>query len=221
MINLEPDPAPKIDQKSLQSPQRKSRLQLWASVTIPVLTAVLAMVGALAATIVTQREKAVTESKIADALRQREIINQILAESKDTRLELTETQARVDAIQHTMDSATKSGKTPQYGLLSPTDRQSLDQIKADQAQLRTRLSGLETALMTTPDKALAVPMLKQQLDILQDRTHSDLDSIRGEIGRLFTLTQWFIGLMFTIAIGVFGLALSNIRRPKGKSVLEE
>lgn len=71
---------------------------------------------------------------------------------------------------------------------------------------------LENALANTPEKALALPMLKQEVDNLQDRTHSDFEGVRGEIGRLFTLTQWFIGLMFTTALGVFGLALSNIQR---------
>jgi hypothetical protein len=101
-----------------------------------------------------------------------------------------------------------------------TDR-AWNKSKDGQAQLQTRLSGLESALMTTPEKALAVPMLKQQVDTLQDRTHSDLDSVRGEIGRLFTLTQWFIGLMFTIALGVFGLALSSLRRSSEKTAAEK
>ena len=32
--------------------------------------------------------------------------------------------------------------------------------------------------MASPEKAVAVPMLKQELDALQDRTHRDLDAIR-------------------------------------------
>jgi hypothetical protein len=80
---------------------------------------------------------------------------------------------------------------------------------------------LETTLVTTPEKAIAVPMLKQQIDAIQDRSHADLDSVRGEIGRLFTLTQWFIGLMFTIALGVFGLALSNLKKASEKPAEKE
>jgi hypothetical protein len=48
---------------------------------------------------------------------------------------------------------------------------------------------------------------------LQDHTHGDIEAVRGEVSRLFGLTQWFIGLMFTIALGVLGLALNNLRRP--------
>jgi len=45
--------------------------------------------------------------------------------------------------------------------------------------------------------------------------------VRREIGRLFTLTQWFIGPMFTIVLGVFGLALSNLRKAAEKPAEKE
>lgn len=64
-------------------------------------------------------------------------------------------------------------------------------------------------------------MLKQQMDTAQDRFREDIASVRGEIGRLYTLTQWFIGLMFTIALGVFGLALSNLKKASDKSAEKE
>ena len=41
---------------------------------------------------------------------------------------------------------------------------------------------LESALVSTPEKALAVPMLRQQIDTTQDRTRAGLDSVRGELG---------------------------------------
>lgn len=214
------------DSKSGETPQWPSPRTLWrrlwsSSATLGAAAALATMIGTVGATFVSWREKGVADVKVSDAVRQREMTNRIATELDNTRRQLDQLQVAYAAMQRTMESARKSGKTPQYAQLSPTDRQSLDQIKNDQAQLQTRLSGLETALMTTPEKALAVPMLKQQIDILQDRTHSDLDSIRGEIGRLFALTQWFIGLMFTIALGVFGLAISSLKRSKGKAAPDE
>jgi hypothetical protein len=79
---------------------------------------------------------------------------------------------------------------------------------------RIDCKGMSVSLETTPEKALSTVVIKQRLDSLQDRTRGDIDSIHGEIGRLFTLTQWFIGLIFTIALGVSGLAIANFRKPK-------
>src|SRR5579863_4228638 len=116
----------------------------------------------------------------------------------------------------TLDRFTKSGKNVQFTALEPKDRQSIEEIKSAQARLDARLASLESSIMATPEKAIAVPMLRQQVDALQDRTRGDLDSIRGEIGRLFTLTQWFIGLMFTIALGMFGLSF-NLRKASAQA----
>lgn len=81
-----------------------------------------------------------------------------------------------------------------------------------------RLTALEVALNTDPSKSLAVPLLRRDLDGLQDRYRSDLSSLKDEVARIYTLTQWFIGLMFTIALGVFALALGNLRRPEPRAV---
>jgi hypothetical protein len=133
--------------------------------------------------------------------------------------EINELQTMNQAILKSLDQIKHSGKTVTFGTLNPSDRQSIDEIKSAQLKLDTRLSTLETSIMASPEKALAVPMLKQQIDSLQDRTHNDLEGIRGEIGRLFTLTQWFIALMFTIALGMFGLAF-NIRKHTAASSSE-
>jgi hypothetical protein len=126
-------------------------------------------------------------------------------------VELHELRTMNQAILESLNQVKHSGKSTSFSTLDPADRQSIADIKDAEAKLDARLSSLETSIMATPEKAVAVPMLKQQVDALQDRTHSDLDGIRGEIGRLFTLTQWFIGLMFTIALGMFGLSF-NLRK---------
>lgn len=108
----------------------------------------------------------------------------------------------------------QAGKPLSYAELSPADRQQISHTKNDVEQLQSRLDKLEGALEVTPEKALSTIVMKQRLDTLQDRTRGDIDSIHGEIGRLFTLTQWFIGLIFTISLTVFGLALGNLRKPK-------
>jgi hypothetical protein len=140
--------------------------------------------------------------------------------AQDTEAKLKELEASNRAIQEAIESVRHSGKPVKFAVLDPADRQRIDQIGSTQSKLNERLSALESALMTSPEKAVAVPMLKQEVDSLQDRTHSDLDAIRGEIGRLFTLTQWFIGLMFTIALGMFGLSF-NLRKASAPAAGDE
>ncbi len=196
------------------------RRLLRSSSAIGVAAALATMVGTVIATFTTYQGRDVAERQAVESLRARELALHAQIETESARGAVARLQEENAALRKTLERGNKSGQQPRYAELSPIDRQTLTQIKADQEQLRSRFSALETTLVSTPEKAIAVPLLKQQIDTLQDRSHADLDSVRGEIGRLFTLTQWFIGLMFTIALGVFGLALSNLRRANEKPALE-
>ncbi len=190
----------------------KWRTLLFRQGSLVAFTSGLATIIGLFAAIISSRQdryKAYDQALLARqnaeaAIQQRDQIER-------ANLELHELRMMNQAVLESLNQVKHSGKTPSFSTLNPTDRQSIAEIKDAEAKLDVRLSSLETSIMATPEKAVAVPMLKQQVDALQDRTHSDLDGIRGEIGRLFTLTQWFIGLMFTIALGMFGLSF-NLRK---------
>lgn len=68
---------------------------------------------------------------------------------------------------------------------------------------------LDDAIGESPDKSLAVPLLRKDLDNLKDSYHRDLDSTQAEINRVYDQNKWFLGLMFTMALGLIGLAISN------------
>jgi hypothetical protein len=93
------------------------------------------------------------------------------------------------------------------------EEQALDQVIAGQAQLSNRMSALENALANSPEKALTLPLLKQQLMDEQDRIRGDFDEINAEFGRLYTMVQWAIGLIMTV---ILGLTAFVIRRPGEK-----
>jgi chromosome segregation ATPase len=144
----------------------------------------------------------------------------LVSERSEMAKERDEAAKRIAALEKTNDDLSRQlkvlqdGKLPTNVELSHIDRQTINQVKSDDQQLQTRMGKLEEALETTPEKALSTVMLRQRLDTLQDRTRGDIDNIHGEIGRLYTLTQWFIGLIFTIALGMLTLAIGNLRKPK-------
>ncbi len=76
--------------------------------------------------------------------------------------------------------------------------------------LDKRLSGIEAAVVESPDKALAVPMLRKDIENLRASYQSEISAAREEVNRLYDLNKWFIGLMITMAIGILGLALGNV-----------
>ncbi len=81
-------------------------------------------------------------------------------------------------------------------------------------QLEEKLKALETALASSPIKALAVPILRKDLDNAQEVFKSEIVQTRSEINRIYDQNKWFIGLMFTIALSVLGMAISNFMGKK-------
>jgi hypothetical protein len=91
----------------------------------------------------------------------------------------------------------------------PPGQASSAQLSASIKQLRSDVDGLNAAILADPSKALAVPMLRRDMDSLAQRSRDDVLAIRDEIGRVYDLTKWFIGLMLTMALGLIGLAFTN------------
>lgn len=176
------------------------------------------MLGTIVATFFSYRDSQISAVRMREALRESDLATEAARHAESARREVNELRNTIASLRAALDKARQPSNSPQpYAELSPPDRHLLDEVKANQDRLQARLASLENALVATPEKALAVPMLRQQLDTIQERTRADIDSVHSEIGRLFALTQWFIGLMFTIALGVFGLALANLKRSdKGK-----
>jgi len=154
-----------------------------------------------------------------------ELINKIAQRDLEVRNavensqhEIVELKRENDSLKQQLQSASNSrGSKQVYAKLDPSDRDLINKLKADDDQLQTRLSSLESALMNTPEKSLSTFALKQQVDELHEGRHADMEAVHGEMERLFTLTEWCLGLMFTIALGVFGLALTNLM--KGEKVV--
>jgi len=99
-----------------------------------------------------------------------------------------------------------------YAALAPGDREALNGVIEGQKTLDVRLKDLEDALRVDAAKSLAVPLIRKDIDALQDSFRANTVAIQTEMGRLYGLVESFLGLMFTIALGFFGLAITNYFR---------
>jgi hypothetical protein len=85
----------------------------------------------------------------------------------------------------------------------------ISRIGEDLKGVAAKVSALESALNSDPAKSLAVPLLRKDLDNTRDGFKANLDQTKSEIDRIYDQNKWFIGLMFTIALSVLGMATSN------------
>lgn len=104
-------------------------------------------------------------------------------------------EERVDVLSQIPDEAKVASK--------------LSEIERRSQELDIRMESLEVAILQDPSKALAIPLLRKEIDHLQETQEADVQAMREEIARIYDLSKWFVGLMFTMALSVAGLAINS------------
>lgn len=79
-----------------------------------------------------------------------------------------------------------------------------------------RLASLEEAIMDRPDKALALPLLRKEIDDLSRRETEARTATRVEIDRLYEQQKWILGGIGTVLLAVAGGAISILFRSSFK-----
>ena len=82
-------------------------------------------------------------------------------------------------------------------------------LRSDVEAFAARIQTLENGLFANPEKALSVPLLRNDLENLKQAYKNDIETMVRNTDRVYDQNKWFIGLMFTMAIGLIGLAVSN------------
>ena len=90
--------------------------------------------------------------------------------------------------------------------MSLADRDALAQLVEGQKQLTARIGALEGALMNEPAKALAVPLMKKDVDDVIDREQKDAAAVRAQDDRLDRLMTQIL----TTTAAVIGLFVASI-----------
>jgi len=92
----------------------------------------------------------------------------------------------------------------------------ISELRSEVTTLKSDISKLSEVILDNPEKVLSVPLLRKDMSSLKESYRDDLAGIRQEVYRVYDLNKWFIGLMFTMAIGLFGLAISNLFQSRRK-----
>jgi len=94
--------------------------------------------------------------------------------------------------------------------INPFDQSiQLNALNNSIAESQKRLASLEGAILTNPEKALAIPLIRKDIDSLKEVQQTNVVASKQDIDRIYDQSRWFIGLMITSSIGIIALAISN------------
>ena len=78
---------------------------------------------------------------------------------------------------------------------------------------------LETIILTDPQKALELPLIKRDLQAFQQQVGHDIDAVKSENAHVYDLMKWLVGLMALVSLSLVGTAVSSVF--KRETVKEE
>lgn len=91
----------------------------------------------------------------------------------------------------------------------------LDKIRGTIQNISSEFESLKKIIIEDPEKALAIPLLRKEMDELERKQLALAASTKDQIDRIYDFSKWFLGLMITLAIGL--VTMGFVRRPKGGS----
>ena len=87
-------------------------------------------------------------------------------------------------------------------------------LKMKVQELNESVEKLEEIIIENPEKALSIPLLKQQFEYQKDYNEKENNQLRNEIARVYDINKWIIGLTFGMLASIITLGVSNISKKK-------
>lgn len=87
--------------------------------------------------------------------------------------------------------------------------QQINQLDTSVTKIKESTANLEKVILDDPAKAVSLPLIRKDLDNLKVSHQTELAAMQRDIERVYDLTKWLFGIMFTMALGVLSLAISN------------
>lgn len=131
--------------------------------------------------------------------------SQLLAvkELMDLRSALDSNEKRIRVIEEQFRAAVE---TSQIQKGEPNTSVLLDDV----SQLRDRMKKIENWVVLEPEQAVAIPLLKKEIQELNSSMNSHRNNTSREIDRIYTIGQWFIGTLIAVIVALVAPFIGNL-----------
>jgi phage terminase Nu1 subunit (DNA packaging protein) len=152
------------------------------------------------------------------ALRQAErgriVSEELEVRTQDVTKQLQVEMEKLGSLQSAVDNASKLPATVKQSPELSKVQVQLAALQNDVRGLKKEVDGLRISsdklnglLLSDVNKALSVPLLRDDLESFRTLTQHDLDSVRADIAKTYDINKWLMGL---IAAGLLTTIVNNI-----------
>ncbi|MFB0519025.1 MAG: hypothetical protein ACETWC_07055 [Acidobacteriota bacterium] len=120
---------------------------------------------------------------------------------------LMETRLDIELIQEQLRAPASIPKDTEVAL-------KLSELRTELNQLISKVSNFEELIIENPLKVLEIPILRKDIDNIQENYRENLRYIRDDISRVYSLNIALMVSIFTIAGGLLGSGIISLFRTK-------
>lgn len=193
-----PDDSDKFENEVFEKLQeRKYKIKTWSSLVAGMTSSIaIAVTAAMVSGLFFGQGKTLNRQELTDKINKIEkLYSEQLSSISEINKELDKINTDLKSVQNLPENAQWKTETTK--------------ISQNVTSISERINALEVALTLDPAKALAVPILRKDLDNTDKSLRSEITQTRVEIERMYDQNKWFIALMFTIALSVLGMSVSS------------
>jgi hypothetical protein len=77
-------------------------------------------------------------------------------------------------------------------------------------KLQKDVETLNQVILNSPEKAISIPILKIEMENQKEQNEKEIKSIKDDISRVYDMSKWIIGLVFTMLVSIIVLNISNL-----------
>ena len=80
--------------------------------------------------------------------------------------------------------------------------------------LNSQIKNLYSVIDQDPLKAVSLPLIKKDVQILINSHQKDTSMLQREVSRVYDLYKWLFGILFTIILSIAGIVWNSMRAAK-------
>jgi len=146
-----------------------------------------------------------SDEKLSQAIEERnQALNELQNRFHEYELEISNLKSKLQASPASAISSAKAAMSPSLSV-------KINKLESRIEKFDEKINAINRTILSSPEKAIEVPMLRRDIEVIQEKHTATTSALEKEIASVFEMIKWILG---TFVLGMLGLALPLFTRNK-------